>query len=95
MVSQLGKVDETGLLRLKSANQRLMWKSPAFSLTYWGKKRFTFPQTGRGKGPGIPSESHGKLIKRYLHRLRPRPRGSESGQRGPTKLCFSPAFQGA
>lgn len=57
MVPQLGKVDETGLLRLRSANQSLIWKSPAFSLTHWGKKRFTFPQTGRGKGPGIPSES--------------------------------------
>lgn len=87
MVPQLGKVDEMGLLRLKSANQRLMWKSLLSPSPTGKKKRFAFP--------GIPSESRGKLIKLYLHRLCPRPRGSESGQRGPTRLCFSSALQGA
>lgn len=95
MVPQLGKVDETGLLRLKSANQRLMWKSLLSPSPTGKKKRFTFPQTGRGKRPGIPSESRGKLLKLYLHRLCPRPGGSESGQRGPMRLCFSSALQGA
>lgn len=38
MVPQLGKVDEMGLLRLKSANQRLMWKS-LLSPSPTGKKK--------------------------------------------------------
>lgn len=94
MVPQLGKVDETGLLRLKSANQRLMWKSPAFSLTHWGKKRFTFPQTGRGKGPGIPSESRGKLIKLYLHRLHPDLGDQSLGREDPRNSAFHLLFRG-
>lgn len=58
MVPQLGKVDEMGLLRLKPANQRLMWKS-LLSPSPPGEKKqgLHSPKLGGVKGLESP-QSH-------------------------------------